>query len=83
MCLSLYGAAKVDARNRWDVRQLRVRVRGTDDPRVSRHRWILRHSKFTMPFDVYSEASDEEIRDALQRLSSGLGQGGHSALATP
>jgi len=26
-----------------------------------------------MTFDVYSEASDEEIRHALQRLSSGFG----------
>ncbi|WP_420708303.1 hypothetical protein [Streptomyces sp. NRRL S-1868] len=33
----------------------------------------MRHSKFTMTFDVYSEASDEEIRDALQRLSKGFG----------
>ncbi|GEB52696.1 hypothetical protein SCA03_52470 [Streptomyces cacaoi] len=35
---------------------------------------ILRHSKFTMTSDVYSEASDEEIREALQRLSRGFGQ---------
>jgi integrase len=42
-------------------------------PKVAQR--ILRHSKFTMTFDVYSEASDEEIREALQRLSSGFGQG--------
>lgn len=41
-------------------------------PKVAQR--ILRHSKFTMTFDVYSEASDEEIREALQRLSSGFGQ---------
>ncbi|WP_356948840.1 hypothetical protein [Streptomyces cacaoi] len=34
----------------------------------------LRHSTFTMTFDVYSEASDDEIREALQRLSRGFGQ---------
>ncbi|WP_338146730.1 site-specific integrase [Streptomyces boncukensis] len=39
-------------------------------PKVAQR--ILRHSKFTMTFDVYSEASDEEIRDALQRLSHGF-----------
>ncbi|WP_405804282.1 hypothetical protein [Streptomyces sp. NBC_01187] len=42
---------------------------------------ILRHSKFTMTFDVYSEASDEEIREALQRLSHGFGQGPGSRTA--
>nr|WP_019355184.1 site-specific integrase [Streptomyces sp. AA1529] len=41
-------------------------------PKVAQR--ILRHSKFTMTFDVYSEASDEEIREALQRLSRGFGQ---------
>ncbi|THA25775.1 site-specific integrase [Streptomyces sp. RKND-216] len=40
-------------------------------PKVAQR--ILRHSKFTMTFDVYSEASDEEIRDALQRLSNRFG----------
>lgn len=41
-------------------------------PKVAQR--ILRHSKFTMTFDVYSEASDAEIRDALQRLSRGFSQ---------
>ncbi len=43
-------------------------------PKVAQR--ILRHSKFTMTFDVYSEASDEEIREALQRLSRGFSPGG-------
>jgi minor capsid protein len=38
VCLSLYGAGKVDARNGWDVRSVQVRVRGTADPRDSRRR---------------------------------------------
>jgi hypothetical protein len=28
-----------------------------------------------MTFDLYSDASDEKIHDALQRLSCGFGQG--------
>lgn len=42
-------------------------------PKVAQR--ILRHSQFAMTFDVYAEASDEEIREALQRLSRGFGQG--------
>ncbi|MCX5446005.1 minor capsid protein [Streptomyces nigrescens] len=38
VCLSLYGAGAVDARNGWDERSLQVRVRGTADPRPSRRR---------------------------------------------
>ncbi|WP_369206569.1 hypothetical protein [Streptomyces sp. PU-14G] len=36
----------------------------------------LRHSKFTLPFDMYSEASEEEIREALQGLSRGFSPDG-------
>ncbi|MEU5302219.1 minor capsid protein [Streptomyces noursei] len=38
VCLSLYGAGAVDARNGWDERSLQVRCRGTTDPRTSRRR---------------------------------------------
>jgi hypothetical protein len=38
VCLSLYGAGALDARNAWDIRSLQVRTRGTADPRPSRRR---------------------------------------------
>ncbi|WP_425829294.1 minor capsid protein [Streptomyces fractus] len=44
VCLSLYGAGAVDARNGWDERSVQVRVRGTTDPRVSRRRCELVYS---------------------------------------
>ncbi len=37
---------------------------------------ILRHSQIAMTMEVYAEASEEEVRDAIGRLSDVMGGGG-------
>lgn len=34
---------------------------------------ILRHSQITMTMEVYAEASEEEVREALRQLSEAMG----------
>ncbi|MBD0738962.1 tyrosine-type recombinase/integrase [Streptomyces sp. CBMA29] len=36
---------------------------------------ILRHSQIAMTMEVYAEASEEEVRDALRQLSEAMGKG--------
>lgn len=37
---------------------------------------ILRHSQIAMTMEVYAEASEEEVRDAIGRLSDAMGGNG-------
>ncbi|MFI5861409.1 tyrosine-type recombinase/integrase [Streptomyces sp. NPDC051546] len=43
-------------------------------PKVAQR--ILRHSQITMTMEVYAAAGDEDVRDALDRLSSAMGGSG-------
>ncbi|MCX4779502.1 hypothetical protein OG435_22465 [Streptomyces sp. NBC_01264] len=40
-------------------------------PKVAQR--MLRHSQITMTMEVYAAAGDEDVRDALDRLSSAMG----------
>lgn len=40
-------------------------------PKVAQR--ILRHSQITMTMEVYAEASEDEVREALRQLSEAMG----------
>jgi integrase len=42
-------------------------------PKVAQR--ILRHSQIAMTMEVYAEASEEEVREAVRKLSEAMGGG--------